>query len=41
MLAIRKVSVDTTGRVVEVADAVFAGDRTEMVYEIKLERWEP
>jgi len=34
-----KVSVDTKGRVVEIADAVFAGDRTELVYTTKLKRW--
>ncbi|MFG1656873.1 GntR family transcriptional regulator [Micromonospora chersina] len=39
VLALRKTSIDTTGRVVEVADAVYAGDRTELVYEIPLKRW--
>jgi len=41
VIAIRKVSKDTAGRVVEIADAVYAGDRAEMVYEIMLERWNP
>jgi GntR family transcriptional regulator len=39
VLNMHKVSVDTTGRVVEVADGVFAGDRTELVYTTKLKRW--
>jgi GntR family transcriptional regulator len=34
-----KMSVDTTGRVVEVADAIRAGDRTELIYNTKLKRW--
>ncbi|MFQ6330405.1 GntR family transcriptional regulator [Nocardia sp. CWNU-33] len=36
---IRKTSIDTTGRVVEVADVTLPGDRTELVYETPLERW--
>jgi GntR family transcriptional regulator len=39
VLALRKVLVDTNGRVVEIAEAVYAGDRTELVYEIPLKRW--
>lgn len=39
VLVLRKVSKDITGRIVEVAEAVYDGDRTDLVYEIKLERW--
>ncbi len=39
VISMHKVSVDTKGRVVEIADAVFAGDRTELVYTTKLKRW--
>jgi GntR family transcriptional regulator len=39
VLALRKTSVDTTGRVVEVAETVYPGDRTELVYTIQLKRW--
>jgi GntR family transcriptional regulator len=39
VLALRKICADTNGRVVEIADAVYAGDRTELVYEIPLKRW--
>ncbi|ROO50809.1 GntR family transcriptional regulator [Micromonospora sp. Llam0] len=39
VFALRKVSIDTTGRVVEVADSIFGGDRTELHYVIQLERW--
>ncbi|MEJ3746067.1 UTRA domain-containing protein [Actinomycetes bacterium KLBMP 9797] len=37
-LTVRKTSYDTEGRVVEVADIVFPGDRTELVSTIKLTR---
>lgn len=40
VLTLRKTSIDTTERVVEVADVVFPGDRTELVYTTKLTRWE-
>ncbi|MBF9135406.1 UTRA domain-containing protein [Plantactinospora sp. S1510] len=40
VLTLRKISVDVTGRVVEVADAVFPGDRTELVYTTVLKRWD-
>ncbi|MFD6156395.1 GntR family transcriptional regulator [Nocardia sp. NPDC060256] len=36
---LRKFSIDTTGRVVEVSDVVLPGDRTELVYTTKLSRW--
>lgn len=39
VLALRKTSVDTTGRVVEIAETVYPGDRTELVYTIQLKRW--
>ncbi|MEV4199430.1 GntR family transcriptional regulator [Micromonospora globbae] len=39
VLTVRKTSIDTTGRVVEVADVVLPGDRTELVYSNKLKRW--
>ncbi|MBE1486240.1 UTRA domain-containing protein [Plantactinospora soyae] len=40
VLALRKISVDVTGRVVEVADALFPGHRTELVYATPLKRWD-
>jgi len=39
VLVLRKTSIDTTGRVVEVSDVTMPGDRTVMVYETQLERW--
>ncbi|WP_249714908.1 GntR family transcriptional regulator [Rhizomonospora bruguierae] len=39
VLTVRKTSIDNDGRVVEVADVVFPGDRTELVYTNKLKRW--
>ena len=39
VLALRKVSYGTDGRVVELAEAAYPGDRTELVYEIPLKRW--
>ena len=39
VITLRKTSYDTNDRVVEVADAVFPGDRTELVYATKLTRW--
>jgi GntR family transcriptional regulator len=39
VLVIRKISVDTKDRVVEVADFVLPGDRTELQYTIRLPRW--
>jgi len=40
VLVLRKTSIDTTGRVVEISDVIMPGDRTVMVYETRLERWE-
>lgn len=39
VLVLRKTSIDTTGRVVEVSDVVMAGDRTEFVYTTDLAPW--
>lgn len=39
VLVLRKTSIDTTGRVVEVSDVVMPGDRTELVYVVNLRRW--
>ncbi|MBA2714716.1 MAG: GntR family transcriptional regulator [Rubrobacteraceae bacterium] len=39
LLALRKLSIDTNARVVEVADIVWPGDRLEMTYTTELERW--
>jgi len=36
---LRKISIDTDGRVVEISDAILPGDRTEFVYTTKLTRW--
>lgn len=39
ILALRKTSIDTHGRVVEVADIVWPGDRIELHYPTRLARW--
>lgn len=39
VLAITKTSIDTQGRVVEIANTILAGDRTELVYTTDLEPW--
>lgn len=39
VFVLRKVSIDTTDRVVEVADIVMPGDTTKLVYVAKLSRW--
>ncbi|MFI6845976.1 GntR family transcriptional regulator [Kitasatospora sp. NPDC050467] len=39
VIVLRKTCIDTTDRVVEVADVVLPGDRTEMVYTTQLSRW--
>ena len=39
LIVLRKISIDTTGRVVEVADVLMAGDRSELVYSTQLDRW--
>ena len=40
VLVLKKISSDTTGRVVEVSHVILPGDRTEFVYTTKLSRWE-
>lgn len=40
VLALRKTSIDTDGRIVEVADVVFAGEQTELAYSTTLKRWQ-
>lgn len=40
VLVLRKVSIATDERVVEVADVVMPGDRTELIYTVDLPRWE-
>lgn len=39
LLAVRTRSVDVTGRVVELSDAVYPADRTELVFTEQLKRW--
>lgn len=39
VFVLRKISIDATGQVVEVADIVMPGDTTKLVYTAKLERW--
>ncbi|WP_062991181.1 GntR family transcriptional regulator [Nocardia anaemiae] len=36
---LRRIAIDMNGRVVEVADIVLPGDRSELVYTTKLSRW--
>lgn len=40
MLVITTTSIDTDGRVVEIASTVLAGDRTELAYTTNLEPWD-
>jgi GntR family transcriptional regulator len=40
VLVLRKISIDTTDRVVEVSDVVMPGDRTVMAYCTQLARWQ-
>jgi GntR family transcriptional regulator len=39
VIAVRRISIDTQGVVVEVADAVYPGDRTEIINTVQLKRW--
>jgi GntR family transcriptional regulator len=39
LIVLRKTSIDTTGQVVEVADVLMAGDRTQLVYTTNLTRY--
>jgi GntR family transcriptional regulator len=41
VFVLRKISIDTEERVVEVNDAVMPGDTTQLVYVAKLQRWTP
>ncbi|WP_433194994.1 UTRA domain-containing protein [Nocardia sp. CA-107356] len=40
VLVVRKQMIDTTGRTVEFSDIVLPGDRTELVFETQLSRWD-
>jgi GntR family transcriptional regulator len=40
MLLVRRISVDKLGRIVEVSDAEFPADRTELVFKTPLKPWE-
>jgi len=40
VLVLRKISIDIRGQVVEVSDVVMPADRTVVVYETQLERWQ-
>ncbi|MFF4040808.1 UTRA domain-containing protein [Streptomyces sp. NPDC001816] len=39
VILVRKTSYDTRGRVVDVSDVVLPGDRTELLFTTRLERW--
>ncbi|MFE1880044.1 GntR family transcriptional regulator [Streptomyces diastatochromogenes] len=39
VILVRKTSYDTRGRVVDVSDVVLPGDRTELFFTTRLERW--
>ncbi|MFJ7278152.1 GntR family transcriptional regulator [Kitasatospora sp. NPDC098663] len=39
VIILRKIGIDTTDRVVEVADVVLPGDRTQLAFTTKLARW--
>ncbi|MFC5719614.1 GntR family transcriptional regulator [Streptomyces gamaensis] len=39
VIALRKTSYDTTGRVVELSDVTLPGDRTQITFTTPLERW--
>lgn len=39
VILLRKTSIDTSGRVVEVSDVTFPGDRTELLFTTPLDRW--
>jgi GntR family transcriptional regulator len=40
VLVLRKTSIDTADRVIEISDVIMPGDRTVMVYETPLKRWD-
>ncbi|MEU1406880.1 UTRA domain-containing protein [Streptomyces sp. NPDC005728] len=39
VILVRKTSYDTRGRIVDVSDVVLPGDRTELFFTTRLERW--
>ncbi|KAA6214604.1 UTRA domain-containing protein [Streptomyces albofaciens JCM 4342] len=39
VIVLRKISIDTEGRVVDVSDVIRPGDRTELVFTTRLDRW--
>jgi GntR family transcriptional regulator len=39
VLALRKTSIDTDGRTVEISDVIMPGDRTVMTYQTRLDPW--
>jgi GntR family transcriptional regulator len=39
LLVVRKISIDTYDRVVELSDILMPGDRAEAVYTTRLSRW--
>jgi GntR family transcriptional regulator len=41
LLVVRRISVDTNGKVVEVSDAEFPADRTELGFTTNLDHWSP
>ncbi len=40
LLWVRRISIDTTDRVVEVSDAQYPADRTMLTFHTQLTRWE-
>ncbi len=40
VLVLRKTSIDTRDKVVEIVEAVYPGDRTELSYTIRLKHWD-
>ncbi|MGH3547782.1 MAG: GntR family transcriptional regulator [Pseudonocardiaceae bacterium] len=40
LLWVRRISIDTTGRVVEISDAQYPADRTKLTFHTRLTRWD-
>jgi GntR family transcriptional regulator len=40
LLWVRRISIDTTGRVVEISDAQYPADRTKLTFHTSLTRWD-
>lgn len=40
LLWVRRISIDTTGRVVEISDAQYPADRTKLTFHTPLKRWD-